>query len=130
MWKWRVAAILERGFVVYCPFAAVEDRFLDFDVFCQIEPLSCAWAPTSTGTSVPLYVCDLLGLCRVAAVPPSNKIFGFAEFVQAFALLVLVYTMSDVRYRFRAATAPIPIWAITFWLCGIIGFGTILTDLW
>jgi len=63
-------------------------------------------------------------------VPPSNKIFGFAEFVQAFALLVLVYTMSDVRYRFRAATAPISIWAITFWLCGIIGFGTILTDLW
>jgi hypothetical protein len=83
-----------------------------------------------TVTAVSNSICDVLGLCLVSATPATNKLFGFAEFVQAFALLVLVYTMADVRYRFRAATAPVPIWAITFWFSALIGFGTLLTDLW
>jgi hypothetical protein len=72
-----------------------------------------------------------LGLCFV--IPEKQEavgIFGFAVFVQAIALLALVYTTSDVRYRFRAATAPIPIWGITFWVTGFIGIGALLTDLW
>ena len=49
----------------------------------------------------------LLGLCFVVPTD-SNKggIFGFAEFVQAFALLVLIFTVSGVRYQFRVDTAP------------------------
>src|SRR5262249_24309846 len=49
---------------------------------------------------------------------------------QAFALLVLVYTVSDVRYRFRVETAPIPFWRMTFWICAPIGVGTLVTDFW
>jgi hypothetical protein len=59
----------------------------------------------------------------------DGKIFGFAEFVQAFALLILIYTFSDVRYRFRVATAPIPIWWITFWMSVVIRLGTLIVDL-
>lgn len=71
-----------------------------------------------------------LGLCFV--VPPESKggIFGFAEFVQAFALLVLIFTVSGVRYQFRVATAPIRLWLLTYWGSGIIGVFTLLSDLW
>lgn len=65
-------------------------------------------------------------------IPPeqSGGIFGFTEFVTAFALLVLIYTMSEVQYRFRVATAPLPLWRITYGLSAFIGFGTLITDLW
>lgn len=65
-------------------------------------------------------------------IPPKQEggIFGFAEFVQAFALLVLIYTLSDVRYRFRVETAPIRLFGATFWIAGFIGVGTLVCDVW
>jgi hypothetical protein len=72
----------------------------------------------------------LLGLCLI--IPPESKggIFGFAEFVQAFALLVLIFTVSGVRYQFRVATAPIRLWLLTYWGSGSIGVLALLSDLW
>jgi hypothetical protein len=72
----------------------------------------------------------LIGLCFV--VPPESKggIFGFAEFVQAFALLVLIFTVSGVRYQFRVETAPIRLWVLTYWGSGSIGVLALLSDLW
>jgi hypothetical protein len=107
---------------------------LDLDFLCRVEPLSC-WAltlPPSAFASVALPLCDrsFFGMCLAIPADPKGGIFGFSEFVQAFALLILVYTMSDVRYRFRASTAPIPIWTITFWASAFIGLGTITSDLW
>lgn len=73
----------------------------------------------------------ILGICFVA---PSSKIgssiFGFAEFISALALLVIVYTISDIRYKFRVAIAPAPLFKLTYFLIGVIGFGTLLTDIW
>jgi len=69
-------------------------------------------------------------MCLVTPPEQSGGIFGFTEFVTAFALLVLIYTLSDVQYRFRVATAPLPLWRITYWLSAFIGFGTLITDLW
>ena len=72
-----------------------------------------------------------LGICFVT---PSggleSSIFGFAEFIPALALLVIVYTITDIRYRFRTAVAPAPLFQLTYYLIGIIGFGTLLTDIW
>lgn len=89
-------------------------------------------APTITMAESAPSECDrsLLGMCLVVPSNQQGGIFGFAEFVQAFALLALIYTLSGVRYRFRIATAPFPIWKITFWLSGIIGLGTLATDFW
>jgi hypothetical protein len=71
---------------------------------------------------------SILGLCLV--VPPEGKsdIFGFAVFVQAFALLVLIFTVSGAR--FRVAAARIRIWHLTFWGSGLIGVLALLSDLW
>ena len=65
--------------------------------------------------------------------PPSGfepSVFNFAIFISALALLVIVYTITDIRYRFRVAIAPIPLAKLTFFLIGFIGFGTLLTDIW
>jgi hypothetical protein len=58
------------------------------------------------------------------------SIFGFAEYISALALLVIVYTIADVRYQFRIAVAPIPLFNSTYILITVIGFGTLLTNFW
>jgi hypothetical protein len=60
----------------------------------------------------------------------ASPIFNFAAFVQALALLVIVYTLTGIRYRFRLAVAPIPLRGLTFVFIGVIGFGTLITDMW
>jgi len=64
------------------------------------------------------------------ATPHPMKIFGFAEFLPAVALLVVVYTVADVRYKFRIAVAPGFLYASTFSLIAVIGAQTLLTDIW
>jgi len=41
-----------------------------------------------------------------------------------------VFTIADVQYRFRVSVSPLPLPKITFWAIGVIGFGTLATDLW
>lgn len=70
----------------------------------------------------------------ICFVPPSvrnvPRIFGFAEFISSLALLVITYTLVDIRYRFRIAIAPIPLYRLTFILMSVIGAETLLTELW
>ena len=35
-----------------------------------------------------------------------------------------------MRYRFRIAVSPTPLYKISYWLISLIGFGTLLTDIW
>lgn len=49
---------------------------------------------------------------RISFVPletSAPKFFGFAEFLAGLALMVLAWTIADVRYRFRIRSAPIPL---------------------
>jgi hypothetical protein len=73
---------------------------------------------------------EIIGICFVTPLPMQQPIFGFAQFVTAFALLMLVYTVSDVRYRFRILSAPIPLVGLTYISSGLIGFGTLLNSVW
>lgn len=67
-------------------------------------------------------------------VPPGAnagpKIFGFAEFIAALALLVVLYTVVDIRYKFRLAITPGALYPVTFALIAIIGVETLLTEVW
>lgn len=62
--------------------------------------------------------------------PASEKIFGFAEFIAALALLVIVFTTSDVRHRFRVSVAPLPLLRYTFIGAALIGSTSLATDVW
>lgn len=74
---------------------------------------------------------EYFGICLTQASGQANAgFFGFAEFIGAFALLAIVFTIADVQYRFRISVSPLPLPKITFWAIGVIGFGTLATDLW
>lgn len=62
--------------------------------------------------------------------PSGPKFFGFSEFLAGLALMVLAWTIGDIRYRFRVRTAPIPLVEITYAVVSAVGILTILTDLW
>lgn len=66
--------------------------------------------------------------------PPDKssvpRVFGFAEFISALALLVITYTLVDVRYRFRLAIAPTPLYRRTFFVMGLIGAEALATEIW
>lgn len=60
----------------------------------------------------------------------APKFFGFSEFLTSLALMVLAWTTTDVRYRFRILSAPISLQHLTFKLVTTVGVLTLLTDLW
>ncbi len=68
-------------------------------------------------------------------VPPeatgsTAKLFGFSEFLASLALLVVIFTVSDTRYKFRISIAPIPLYGITFFIISLTGFGSLISDFW
>lgn len=71
-----------------------------------------------------------LGVCFVPLDGSGQKFFGFSEFLAGLALMILAWTIADVRYRFRISTAPIPLQRITFSVVVVVGTLTLLTDLW
>lgn len=70
------------------------------------------------------------GICFVTLDPAAPKFFGFSEYLAALALMVLVWTTTDIRYRFRIATAPVPLHLLTFSVVAGVGSLALLTDLW
>ncbi len=60
----------------------------------------------------------------------APKFFGFAEFLAALALMVLVWMIADPRYQFRIRVAPLPLEKLTFAVVAAVGLLAILTDLW
>tara|TARA_A100000171_G_C2130113_1_gene146132 strand:- start:663 stop:2495 length:1833 start_codon:yes stop_codon:yes gene_type:complete len=74
---------------------------------------------------------QILNLCFYTPTDKATaSIFGFAEFIAALALLVVVYTITDVRYKFRIRTARLPLLKMAFFVISIVGFGSLITDFW
>ncbi|ALM54088.1 hypothetical protein [Halomonas huangheensis] len=71
-----------------------------------------------------------LGVCFTPLDVSGPTLFRFSEFLAGLALMVLAWTIADVRYRFRVRVAPIPLQRLTFFIVAAIGGLTLLTDLW
>lgn len=69
------------------------------------------------------------GICFVP-VTTTASLFDFKDFTAALALLIIIYTISDIRYRFRISVTPTPLFKISYALIVLIGFGTLATDIW
>ncbi|MGR6738520.1 MULTISPECIES: hypothetical protein [Pseudomonas] len=69
-------------------------------------------------------------VCFIPLDSNGSKLFGFSEFLAGLALMVLAWTIGDVRYRFRVQTAPVPLQGVTFSVVATVGILTLLTDLW
>lgn len=71
-----------------------------------------------------------IGVCFIPLDGSGQTFFGFSEFLTGLALMVLAWTIADVRYRFRIQVAPFPLLRMSFYVVAAIGLLTLLTDLW
>ena len=60
----------------------------------------------------------------------GQKIFGFSEFMSGLAIMVIAWTLSDTRYKFRIQVAPLPLIGLAFSSLFLIGVLSLMTDLW
>lgn len=60
----------------------------------------------------------------------DKSIFGFSDFISVLALMIVVYTITDIKYRFRVSVSSIPLFRITYIFIIIIGLATLLIDVW
>ena len=60
----------------------------------------------------------------------AQKLFGFSEYLTSLALMAIVWTIADVRYRFRVMTNHFVSQKSTFYVIVAVGVLTLLTDLW
>lgn len=69
-------------------------------------------------------------VCSFHLDPAAPKIFGFAELLAGLALIVVAWTIADFRFKFRIATAPIPVVRISSIVVMSVSVLALLTDLW
>jgi hypothetical protein len=69
--------------------------------------------------------------CFTPIIESSNeRIFGFSEYLTAVALLALLYTITDTRYKFRIAITPGYLHTTSYYLLATIGFQSLLSEVW
>ena len=107
---------------------------LSYTVSKDLYFLACPNIPNDIATDymgeqpVHEYILGFIRFIPLDANAP--KFFGFSEFLASLALMVLAWTIADVRYRFRVMTSPLPLQKITFAIITAVGILTLLTDLW
>ncbi|MEW8348284.1 MAG: hypothetical protein AB2687_08230 [Candidatus Thiodiazotropha taylori] len=69
-------------------------------------------------------------ICFTQLNTNTPAFFGFSEYLTSLALMVLAWTIADIRYRFRIQTTSLPLLKITFIVLSTVGLLTLLTDLW
>lgn len=60
----------------------------------------------------------------------APKYFGFAELINGLALTIVLWTIADLRYKFRIYTSGIPIERASVVITIIVGVLTLLSDYW
>lgn len=82
-------------------------------------------------------VCELLvfNICFVKPIIAEYSIFGFSEFITAFSLFMVLFTLTDINYKFRILTTPTLIKKFSlvheiFFINILIAIGTLLSDTW
>ena len=66
----------------------------------------------------------------VPATAPSQSLFGLAEYLTALALLFVVLTVSDFRYRYRLQVTRLNLIKTSFYVAFGIGFIILAIDAW
>jgi hypothetical protein len=64
------------------------------------------------------------------AIPDNGNYFGFAQFLSTLALLVVVFNVSDYRYKYRLSVLRHDIRAISIAISICVAIGLLITDVW
>ena len=62
--------------------------------------------------------------------PTTGNLFGFAEYLSALALLLVVLGTSDYRYRYRLLLMKYNLRLASVWVVTAIGVGILGIDVW
>lgn len=84
-------------------------------------------------TTYPMFGCDqpLVQICLEAATySPTGRLFGIAEYLSACAILLLVLSVSDYRYRLRLSLAGLGGQRGAFIGGSFIGLALMLVEFW
>lgn len=94
-----------------------------------LAPDAGRWASSNSHSvaTMPSPCTDWFCLVPIA---PGQQIFGFSEFLASLALMVIAWTIVDVRYRFRLHTSSLPLIRGSFVSVAAIGVLTLFSDLW
>ncbi|MDP8566787.1 hypothetical protein [Methylophilus aquaticus] len=60
----------------------------------------------------------------------SERIFGFSEYLTAVALLAVLFTITDFRFKFRLAVTPSHLYRNSYVVLALIGILSLLTEVW
>lgn len=79
-----------------------------------------------------MFGCDapLVQICLEPAVYQAVRVFGVAEYLSACAILLLVLSVSDFRYRFRLQIAPYGGQRAAFVAASFVGVLLIAAEFW
>ncbi|WP_419783771.1 hypothetical protein [Maridesulfovibrio sp.] len=70
------------------------------------------------------------GLNLVTPKASSANFFGFSQYISALAILAVIYTVTDFKYKFRISVAPGLMQNFSYIGMGAIGTLTLAKDLW
>ena len=65
-----------------------------------------------------------------AGTSSSTSLFGVSDYLASLALLLMIYTISDDRSKFRLMIAPAPVYNLIFWLFVCVFILKALVELW
>lgn len=65
-----------------------------------------------------------------AGTSDSISLFGVSDYLAALALLIVIYTITDFRNKFRLSLSPLPIYSMAFWVFVAVGLVKTLSGLW
>lgn len=60
----------------------------------------------------------------------GEPVLSFANYIEALALFVVLFTTVDYRFKFRIQTAPGRLYAKSFWVVSIVGVLLLIADIW
>ncbi|MBD6947018.1 hypothetical protein [Vibrio parahaemolyticus] len=73
---------------------------------------------------------DFLSICWVSANSEIEPFFGFSDFMSALALIFVMYTVTDYRYKIKVNIYKVNLQLIAYLSMILVGLGLLIGEVW
>ncbi|WP_155400413.1 hypothetical protein [Vibrio campbellii] len=73
---------------------------------------------------------DFLSICWVSANSNIEPFFGFSDFMSALALIFVMYTVTDYRYKIKVNIYKVNLQLIAYLSMILVGLGLLIGEVW
>lgn len=84
----------------------------------------------SSATNILNAIRDWDGFRLEQAISDTSNVFGLAQFLSSLALLVVVFNVSDFRYRYRLYVSRFDLSKVAIYIASMIAAALLLTEMW